>query len=183
MQAADKVAAAGLHDLAQHLGIAQCEIRRRQHVQALPDREIRDRRILPRHAADIGGGRLPPSLGQQECLRQHVEGRQFPIPLRKPPVIRGRRNQAPGAIDRMRVRERLEKLHRVMDRIPCQRKLLARRDGQMELPIELRQRKRGGRQPAGPAGDRGMGEVIDHVERRYRLVRRSCRRYRRAGLI
>jgi hypothetical protein len=28
-----------------------------------------------------------------------------------------------------------------------------------------------------------MGEVIDHVERRYRLVRRSCRRYRRAGLI
>ena len=95
LPAAHEIRATALERLLQHFGIGCGEIRRRQHIQHLPDREFDDRLVWFRHTAHAGGSVMPRLLRLQKGLRQQIERRKFPFRTGEAAIMRLRLDQGP----------------------------------------------------------------------------------------
>eukprot|EP00916_Digyalum_oweni_P022913 GHVL01037996.1.p2 GENE.GHVL01037996.1~~GHVL01037996.1.p2 ORF type:complete len:165 (+),score=9.97 GHVL01037996.1:451-945(+) len=118
-------------------------------------------------------GRIPPLLGQQEGLLQHVERPQSPLVSRETTVV-GRRLDAKAHVLRAGPHAVPDVALELLGLRQCQAaqiQLLARRDGKMQRPIEQRQLHGCKRQRVGCAGKRSVKWQVDQI----------CRRRRRHG--
>jgi len=90
--AAQQVGAALRQRALQHHRVGRQLVAGREHIQELPGHEGHHVFMVLFDAPDPVGGGIPPLLGQQEGLRQHVERPLLPLRVGEAPVLDGRRH-------------------------------------------------------------------------------------------